>query len=86
MYVRGGICWLFCNHVLALMMKLCKFSLYSCQNVKDMAQPKACTSSLQLWHRPARGEKIKPQPVMELNVKRSKLDSDFDPDSGVRKN
>lgn len=80
----------FCNHVLALMMKLCKFSLYNCQNVKelddecDMAQPKACTSSLQLWHRPARGEKIKPQPVMELNVKRSKLDSDYDPDSGVR--
>ena len=43
----------FCNHVLALMMKLCKFSFYSCQNVKaldhesDMAQPKACTSSLQ---------------------------------------
>ena len=80
----------FCNHVLALMMKLCKFSLYSCQNVKelddesDMAPPKACTSSLQLWHRPARGEKIKPQPVMELNVKRSKLDSDYNPDSGVR--
>ena len=26
----------FCNHVLALMMKLCKFSLYSCQNVKEL--------------------------------------------------
>jgi len=49
-----------------------------------MVQPKACTSSLQLWHRHERGENIKPQPVMELNVKRSKLDRDFDPDSGVR--
>ena len=44
----------FCNHVLALMMKLCKFSLYSCQDIKeldnesDMTPFKACTSSLQL--------------------------------------
>ena len=72
-------------------MKLCKFSLYGCQNFKeldhesDMAQPKERTSSLiQLRHRPASGEKIKPQPAIELNVQRSKLDSDYDPDSGVR--
>ena len=26
----------FCNHVLALMMKLCKFSLYSCQDIKEL--------------------------------------------------
>ena len=80
----------FCNHVLALMMKLCKFSLYSCQDVKeldyesDMTASKACTSSLQIWHRPVRGDKIKPQPVMELEVKRSKLDKEYNPDSGVR--
>ena len=67
----------FCNHVLAVMMKLCKFSLYCCQDIKDlenesdMTQAKACTSSLQLWHRPVRGDKIKPQPVMELEVKKS---------------
>ena len=28
--------------------------------------------------------KIKPKPVIEFNVKRSKLDSGYDPDSGVR--
>ena len=59
------------------MMKLCKFSLYCCQDIKDlenesdMTQAKECTSSLQLWHRPVRGDKIKPQPVMELEVKKS---------------
>ena len=80
----------FCNHVLALMMKLCKFSLYSCQDVKeldyesDMTASKACTSSLQIWHRPVRGDKIKAQPVMELEVKRSKLDKEYNPDGGVR--
>lgn len=80
----------FCNHALALMMKLCKFSLYSCQDVKeldhesDLTPPTACTSSLQLWHRPARGEKIRPQPVVELEVKKSKLDNNYNPDSGVR--
>ncbi|CAH3146894.1 unnamed protein product [Pocillopora meandrina] len=69
----------FCNHVLAVMMKLCKFSLYCCQDIKDlenesdMTQAKACTSSLQLWHRPVRGDKIKPQPVMELEVKKKNL-------------
>ena len=80
----------FCNHVLAVMMKLCKFSLYCCQDIKDlenesdMTQAKACTSSLQLWHRPVRGDKIKPQPVMELEVKKSNIDTEYNPDSGVR--
>ncbi|CAH3156500.1 unnamed protein product, partial [Pocillopora meandrina] len=80
----------FCNHVLAVMMKLCKFSLYYCQDIKDlenesdMTQAKACTSSLQLWHRPVRGDKIKPQPVMELEVKKSNIDTEYNPDSGVR--
>ena len=31
-----------------------------------------------------KGGKLKPQPVMELEVKRSKLDSDYNPDSGAR--
>ena len=72
------------------MMKLCKFSLYCCQDIKDlenesdMTQAKACTSSLQLWHRPVRGDKIKPQPVMELEVKKSNIDTEYNPDSGVR--
>ena len=80
----------FCNHVLALKMKLCKFSLYSCQDTKeldhesDKTPPKACTSSLQLWHRPVGGDKIKPQPVMELEVKRCSLDEEYNLDIGVR--
>ena len=80
----------FCNHVLAVIMKLCKFSLYCCQDIKDlenesdMTQAKACTSSLQLWHRPVRGDKIKPQPVMELEVKKLNIDTEYNPDSGVR--
>lgn len=49
-----------------------------------MTQAKACTSSLQLWHRPVRGDKIKPQPVMELEVKKVNLDAEYNPDSGVR--
>ena len=72
------------------MMKPCKFSLYCCQDIKDlenecdMTQAKACTSSLQLWHRPVRGDKIMPQPVMELEVKKSNIDTEHNPDSGVR--
>ena len=69
------------------MMKLCKFSLYSCQDImeldheSDMTPFKVCTSSLQLWHRPVRGDKIKPQLVMELEVKRPNLDKEYNPDS-----
>ena len=43
----------FCNHMLALMMKVCKFTLYECKSVSDVdneddMQPKqACTSMLQ---------------------------------------
>ena len=53
-------------------MKLCNFSSYCCQDIKDlenesdMTQAKACTSSLQLWHRPVRGEDLICQKV---NVK-----------------
>ena len=34
--------------------------------------------------RPVRGDKIKPQPVMELEVKKSNIDTEYNPDSGVR--
>ena len=42
----------FCNHILALLMKICKFSLYECttvhelENEEDMQPKQACTSSL----------------------------------------
>ena len=64
----------FCNHVLALMMKLCKFSLYDCRTVNDLdneddMQPKRpCTSQLQQWHHKSRGDKISPQAVMDVVV------------------
>lgn len=64
----------FCNHTLALMLKICKFSLYECKNVQDLdneddVNPKqACTSKLQLWHKKGRGDSIKPQPVMDVTV------------------
>ena len=44
----------FCNHILALLMKICKLSLYGCKDVReleeedDMRPTKACTSTLQL--------------------------------------
>ncbi|CAH3041498.1 unnamed protein product [Pocillopora meandrina] len=52
----------FCNHILALLMKICKFSLYECktvhelENEEDMQPKQACTSSLQRWHRKGRGD------------------------------
>lgn len=69
----------FCNHALALMFKICKFSLYACKdtsdldNEDDMTPKRACTSSLQIWHHKGRQEGIKPQPVMELSVRKTKL-------------
>lgn len=69
-----------CNHVLALMLKLCKFSLYACSDTTqldsedDMNPTTACTSSLQLWHKKGRGDKITPKPIMEVRVKKTKLD------------
>ena len=70
----------FCNHVLAVMMKICKLNLYDCKDVSeldrddDMLPTEACTSSLQTWHRKGRGDSIQSQPVMEVNVKKPKLD------------
>ena len=61
----------FCNHMLALMLKVCKFSLLNCQKVTDLKHEddenssSVCTSSLQQWHQP-RVEGIAPQPVMEV--------------------
>uniref|UniRef100_A0A6P8IVU1 Uncharacterized protein LOC116305611 n=1 Tax=Actinia tenebrosa TaxID=6105 RepID=A0A6P8IVU1_ACTTE len=69
-----------CNHVLALMLKLCKFSLYACNDIKDLDSEDdvdphvACTSNLQVWHKTGRGDKITPKPIMEVMVKKPKLD------------
>ena len=71
-----------CNHILALLLKLCKFTLYECRSITDLdseedMQPKhSCTSSLQQWHRKGRGDSINPQPVMEVLVTKTSLDQD----------
>ena len=70
----------YCNHVLALMFKACKFSLYDSKKTDDLNQENdehpdlACTSQLQRWHAKGRGENIHPQPVMEVTVSKTKLD------------
>ena len=73
----------FCNHVIAFMMKVCKFILYSCKSVSDLEneddmQPKqAWTSMLQQWHLKGRGDTIVPQPAMAVVVHKTYQDLDL---------
>jgi len=70
----------FCNHISALMFKICKYTLFEAKTTKDLCQEKdenpelACTSQLQRWHKKGGGENIVPQPVMEVYVTKTKLD------------
>ena len=54
----------YCNHVLALMFKVCKFSVFDSKNTSDLCdgddeQPDlAFTLQLQRWHKMGRGDKI----------------------------
>lgn len=73
----------FCNHVLGLLINLCNFSTYECKDIRqlnicnkdgDMTPRVECTSALQMWHRTGREDTIRPQPVVEVVVKKSKLD------------
>ena len=70
----------YCNHVLALMFKACKFSLFDSKATDDLCQDEdeqpdlACTSQLQKWHKKGRGDKISAQPVMEVTITKTKLD------------
>ena len=70
----------FCNHTSALMLKLCKFSLYEAKTTRDLQKDAdenpqvACTSQLQSWNKKGGGENIVAQPVMEVVVKKAKLD------------
>ena len=63
-----------------LMMKICKLNLFDCKDISeldrddDMLPTEACTSSLQTWHRKGRRDSTQPQPLMEVNVKKPKLD------------
>ena len=70
----------FCNHIPALMFKICKYTLFEAETTKKLRQEKdenpelACTSQLQRWHKKGGGENIVPQPVMEVYVTKTKLD------------
>ena len=55
----------YCNHSLALMLKVCKFSLYgsppqkkALENESDQFPDQPCTSKLQTWHQKGSGEKL----------------------------
>jgi len=42
-------------------------------NDADQNPEEACTSRLQTWHRKGRGDTIVAQPIMDINVKKTKL-------------
>ena len=52
----------YCNHSLALMLKLCKFFLFESKSTQDLVNDadqnpeESCTSRLQTWHRKGRGD------------------------------
>ena len=54
----------FCNHILAMMFKMCKFTLFSSTTSKvlieeqDQQSSVACTSQLQQWHKNGGGENM----------------------------
>ena len=81
----------FCNHISALMLKICKFTLLEVKSTKDLCEERdenpdlACTSQLQKWHKKRGGENIFPQPVMEVVVKQAQLDESSSP-RGVHEN
>lgn len=66
----------FCNHILALMLKVCKYALYSCQNVNDLRNEEdenpvlPCTSQLQSWNQ-RRIEGVSAEPVMQVMINKT---------------
>ena len=66
----------YCKHSLALMLKLCKLTLFQSKSTQDLFNDadqnpeEACTSSLQTWYRKGRGDTIVDQPVMDIIVKK----------------
>lgn len=72
----------FCNHLLALMFKVVKLSLNECENTTDLVQEDdqqpSCskTSLLQKWHKKGGGSNIAPEPVLEVVVKKTKMDDE----------
>ena len=72
----------YCNHTLALMLKICKYSLFESKTTEDLRDELdenpalACTPKLQSWHKRGRGDSIHPQPVMDLVVTKIKPDDE----------
>ena len=70
----------YCNYTLALLLKICKYSLYESKTTEDLKDELdenpalACTSKLQSSHKRTRGDSIHPQPVMNLVVTKIKPD------------
>ena len=70
----------YCNHVLVLMFKACKFSLFDSKATDGLCQDEdkqpdlACTSQLQTWHKKGGGDKKSAQPVMEVSILKTNLD------------
>ena len=80
----------FCNHISALMLKVCKFALFEAKSTKDLNQEQdenpelACTSQLQKWNKKGGGKNIVPQPVMDVMVRKKKLDEPNSSRGGVK--
>ena len=80
----------FCNHVSALMLKVCKFALFEAKSTEDLNQEKdenpelACTSQLQKWNKKGGGKNIVRQPIMDVVVRKTKLDEPQSPRGGVK--
>lgn len=76
--VAGGVGY--CNHILALLLKLCKFTIFECQTCRDLCHEDdqnptaACTSELQKWHKKGGGLNIMPEPIMNVVVSKTKLE------------
>ena len=72
----------YCNHTLALMLKIWKYSLFERKTTEDLDDELAenpslaCTSTLQTSHKRYRGDSIHPQPVMDLVVAKIKHDDE----------
>ena len=69
----------YCNHTLALLLKLCKFTVFECQSTRDLCQETdqnaalVCTSELQKWHKKGDGSNIVPEPIINVAVNKTKL-------------
>lgn len=68
--------------MLALMLKICKYSLFESKTTEDLQgecdenQSLACTSKLQSWHKRGLGDSIHPQPVVDVIVTKVRSDDE----------